>query len=199
MFYKLQDPDPRSWQYAWKDLSFAGFESAVCPSCGRENAAAAFRGEHCLIAEGGPRWPDRLPFTGAGGPMLLLSDRAAELLREHGITGIGASEPVRVCTQEHDAVVPLPESAPGYRRIEVSGRIDLDLPKMSMKKKRHCAVCGGFEWNRQRMPKLQLDESSWDGSDLCRVTSIPGYVICTEAVVSLVNKHRLKGFVFEPL
>ena len=187
MFYKLQDPNPRAYQYAFQDRSFRGYGKTPCPDCGRECFSAEFEGPHCLMTEGGPRYPDYLPFSGAGGPMLLLSERTLEVFRAHGITGIGEVEPVQG-----------PEVV-RYRLVGVSGRVDLDLPNMCLKKKRLCSTCGGFEWNRQRMPKLCLDEQTWDGSDICRVTSIPGYVICSEAVVSLVKKEKLKGFAFEPI
>ena len=70
---------------------------------------------------------------------------------------------------------------------------------MGLKKKKRCRVCGGFEWNRQRLSPLHLDASAWDGNDLCRVDSIPGYVICTDNVVALVKKQQLKGFSFRAL
>ena len=199
MFYKLQDAHPRTYQYAFMDLSFAGYTKSICAGCGRENTAAGFSGPHRLAAEGGPRYPDYLPFSGAGGPMLILSERAVTVFRENGITGIGAVTPVAVVKFDHGTEVPLPESAPDYYQVTISGTVDLDLPQMCLKKKRVCPDCGGFSWNRQRMPKMFLDESTWDGGDLCRVASIPGYVICSETVVTLVKKHQLKGFAFEPV
>ena len=196
MFYKLEHPSPGIWQYAFEDLAFAGFAKAACPECRRERAAAQYSGEHCLLLEGGPRYPDHLPFCGAGGPMMVLSRRAVEVFQEHGITGIGETEPVRAM-KPGGAV--LPQTAPEYHLVTVAGRIGLDLGQMCLKKKKLCPNCGGFEWNRQRLPRLCVDEQAWDGSALCRVTDIPGYVVCTEAVVSLVKKHRLRGFAFEPL
>ena len=60
-----------------------------------------------------------------------------------------------------------------------------------------CSSCGRFEWNRQRLYPLYLDEETWDGSDICRVESIPGYIVCTERVVDLVKRQKLKGFSFK--
>ena len=194
-FYKLEDPSPRSYQYAVADTAFAGFERTICPACGRELASARFEGPHCLIAEGGPRYPDQLPFCGAGGPMLILSRRAVEIFRENGISGIGEVRPVQV---RKAGQTPLPGSAPDYCLVTVSGKVELDLEAMCLKKKRLCPSCGSFDWNRQRMPKLCVDERIWDGSSLCRAVSIPGYLICTEELVALVKKYRLKGFSFQP-
>jgi len=195
-FYKLEDPSPRSYQYAVEDTAFAGFERTICPDCGRELASVRFEGPHCLIAEGGPRYPDHLPFCGAGGPMLVLSRRAVEIFRENGISGIGEVQPLQV---RKAGQTPLPGSVPDYCLVTVSGKIELDLESMCLKKKRLCPSCGSFDWNRQRMPKLCVDEGTWDGSSLCRAASIPGYLICTEELVALVKQYRLKGFSFTPI
>lgn len=70
---------------------------------------------------------------------------------------------------------------------------------MCLKKKKLCKVCGSFEWNRQRLCPLYLDEGAWDESHICRVASIPGHVICTERIVPLVKKHKIKVFRFQAL
>ena len=194
MFYKLEDSNPQTYQYAWKDTAFSEFTKTICPDCGRELAAARLEGPHCLLAEGGPRYPDYMPYCGAGGPMLILSRRAVEAFRENGISGLGAVQPIQVMKSGQ---TPLPETAPSYCLVSVSGKIDLDLKAMCLKKKRLCPGCGGFDWNRRRMPKLCLDQQTWDGSSLCRVASVPGYLICTEEMVSLVKKYKLKGFSFQ--
>lgn len=199
MFYKLQDANLRTYQYAFMDLSFKGYTKATCDDCGRENVITEFVGPHRLAAEGGPRYPDYLPFSGVGGPMLILSERALAVLQENGITGIGTAEPVSVVRIINGTEVPLPDTAPAYYLVTITGTIDLDIPKMCLKKKRVCRTCGGFEWSRQRMPKMLLDSSTWDSSDFCRIASILGYVICSDKIVSLVKTHRLKGFAFEPV
>ena len=49
------------------------------------------------------------------------------------------------------------------------------------------------------MNPLYMDEDTWDGSDICRNKSIPGYIIFSEAAVELIKKYKLKGFCFVPL
>lgn len=198
-FYLLRDPGERSYQYAWKDQSFLGFQKTPCPECGRDIAVMEYSGGHCLLLEGGPKYPDHLPFCGAGERMLVLSERAARLLQESGITGIGQITPVRTAKENNGTPVSLPETAPGYVLAEVTGKIDLDLSKMCLRKKKVCKACGGFEWNRQRLHPIHLDESTWDGSDICRCESIPGWFIFSEAAAELTRKQKLKGFVFDPL
>jgi hypothetical protein len=184
-----------TYQYAFRDTALDSLEEGKCEACGRTRSRWHFSGAHRFLLEGGPKYPDRLEFTGAGGAPLLLSRRAADAFREHGITGIGETAPVQTARESGD----LPEVAPDYLLARICGRIELDLPKMGLKKKKLCRVCGGFEWNRQRLSPLLLDASAWDGSDLCRVDSIPGYVVCTDNVVALVKKQKLKGFSFRAL
>ena len=193
-FYLLEGSGS-TYQYAFLDTALGSLEQGKCEACGRTRSRWRFSGPHRFLLEGGPKYPDRLEFTGAGGAPLLLSRRAADVFRENGITGIGEIVPVQT---EHESG-PLPEGAPEYVLARICGRIELDLPKMGLKKKKLCRVCGGFEWNRQRLSPLLLDASAWDGSDLCRVDSIPGYVVCTDRVVALVKKQKLKGFSFRAL
>ena len=193
-FYLLEGSGS-TYQYAFRDTTLGSLEQGKCEACGRTRSRWRFSGPHRFLLEGGPKYPDRPEFTGAGGAPLLLSRRAADVFRGSGITGIDETVPVQT---EHESG-PLPEDAPEYVLARICGRIDLDLPKMGLKKKKLCRVCGGFEWNRQRLSPLLLDASAWDGSDLCRVDSIPGYVVCTDNVVALVKKQKLKGFSFRAL
>lgn len=199
VFYLLRDPSERSYQYAWKDLAFLGFQKTPCPECGRDIAVMEYSGGHCLLLEGGPKYPDHLPFCGAGERLFVLSERAARLLQDTGITGISQITPVRTAKEENGTPVSLPGAAPGYVLAQVTGRINLDLGKMFLRKKKVCRGCGGFAWNRQRLRPIHLDESTWDGSDICRCASIPGWLIFSEAAAELIRKEKHKGFVFEPL
>lgn len=194
-FYLLEGSGERSDAYACRNAALGPLAQRPCSACGRTLSEWTFAGPHRLILEGGPGYPDRLEFTGAGGPLFLLSGRAAAVFAENGITGITDTAPVRTEREDGD----LPEAAPGYLLTRIGGRIDLDLLKMCLKKKRRCPVCGGFEWNRQRFHPLYLDKSTWDGSDICRVTSIPGYVVCTAGVVELIKTQKLRGFCFRAL
>ena len=199
MFYLLQAPSERSYQYAYKDQSFMTFQRSECEDCGRMTAEREFNGPHCLIAEGGARWPDYLPFHGAGAPLFVVSERAAQVFRDNKLSGITEFTPIQVRKEKDGELIPLPENAPPYVLIPISGKIDLHFQKMCLKKKRVCKTCGGFDWNRQRMHPLYVDEHTWDGSDLCRIESLPGQIVCTEKFVFLVKEKKLKGFVFQPL
>lgn len=199
VFYLLQPPSERTYQYAYKDVSFVAFRKSECEGCGRMVAEMDFNGPHCLVAEGGPRYPDYLPFTGAGAQLFIVSERAAQVFRDNMLGGIAEFTPIQVMKEKNGELIPLPQDAPQYVLVEVSGRIDLNFQKMCLKKKGLCKVCGSFEWNRQRLYPLFVDERTWDGSDLCRIESIPGYIVCTDQVVQQIKRHKLKGFTFQPL
>lgn len=158
-----------------------------------------YDGPHCLLTEGGAKYPDYLAFCGAGERLFVISRRAAAIFQSAGLSGIGGFTPVRVLREVDGSLLPLPESAPDYVLVQITGKIDLDYSKMGLKKKKLCSSCGGFEWNRQRMHPLYLNKSTWDGSDICRNTSVPGYIIFSEAAVESVRRNKLKGFGFDPL
>lgn len=179
------------FKYAWRDLSFLGFSQRPCPGCGRQNAEFCYEdGPHSLMLEGGKAYPDLLAYTGAGEQMLILSAPAVDILLAEGISGFSAKEKVMVS----DVTGEILFNAPDYFLLSVGGRIELDLAAMGLKKKKLCPQCGQFEWNRQRLYPLVLDMAAWDGSDLCRVESIPGYFVCSDRFADIVKKHGLTGF-----
>lgn len=194
MRYLLKPDNGRKYKYAWKDASFLGYEKTICSQCGRTVTVPTFNREaHCLILEGGIEFPDYLAFTGAGKRFFLLSERALHCLREGKISGISGGEPVKACMQNGDPI----DDAPKYVHLEITGQADLDHAAMQLKKKRACPACGQFEWNRQRLPAMILNTSAWDGSDICRLASIPGFIVCTDKFKAIVQNNQLKGFSFE--
>jgi hypothetical protein len=198
-FYLLESPSERTYQYACENSALIGLKTTTCDACGRNVSMWEFSGPPCLIAEGGPKYPDRLAFIGAGSSLFVLSERAARTFADSGITGIAEMAPIRIMKRLDGAIIPLPDVAPQYILAQVGGTIELDFGKMFLKKKKLCKICGGFEWNRQRLHPLHLNEKTWDGSDICRIDSIPGYFICTERIVKLVKGRKLKGFCFKAL
>lgn len=199
MFSLLQTPSERTYQYAWKDLSFLGFQRSKCPDCSRTVAATAHSSPRCLLLEGGPKYPDYLAFCGAGEPLFVISERAASVFRANDLLGIAECVPIQVAKEENGVLIPLPENAPNYVMVQITGKIDLDYEKMGLKKKKVCSTCGSFEWNRQRLYPLYMDEHTWDGSDICRNQSLPGYIIFSKVAVELIKKHKLKGFCLKSL
>lgn len=184
MLHLLQADTKRKYRYAWKDESFLGFEQQVCSFCGRMISECRYDGDiHRLILEGGNTYPDYLTFTGAGERLFLLSERAVRIFEDCGIAGFSGKREVMV------------SDGPQYFAMEISGRVELDFVTMQLKKKKLCPECGQFGWNRQRMDPVILDEGSWDGCDICRVKSLPGFFACSERFAEAVKDYKLTGFV----
>lgn len=143
-------------------------------------------------------WPSAVLGPQSRGRYLLLSERAVEAFSREGITGLEDCQRVTILTAEgasHDVA-----DAPNYYLADISGTIDLNGPAMSnLRKKNMCPACGKFRWSHQRLSPLRVDSASWNGKDLCRLTSIPGCVICTEKVRETVKKYRLTNFAFTEL
>lgn len=191
--YLLAYDRQSKYKYAYKDAAFEDFERSVCPVCDRVVVSMQYKSErHQFILEGGKKYPDCLQFTGVGKQMLLLSEKSLAIFEQNEISGIGYKTAVDVCDE---TLQPLTD-APKYYGTEILGKIELDLSGMNLKKKRFCVQCCQFEWNRHRMEPLRLDVNSWDGSDVCRVTSIPGYTVCSSKFMDVVNRNGLTGFSF---
>lgn len=135
-----------------------------------------------LFLEGGKMYPDYLAFTGAGEQLFLLSERAVPVFEENGISGFSGKWEVTV------------SDGPRYFAMEIGGSVELDFAAMHLKKKNLCSRCGQYNWNRQRMEPVILDEASWDGSDICRVKSLPGLFACSRRFAQIVKDHGLTGF-----
>lgn len=195
MFYKIDDCNTREFKYAYKDLSFGGFERRICEKCNREVVTMRhIDTSHCLVLEGGKKYPDLLGFHGAGELMFIVSEKTLSIFENHHISGISGSEQVDIVEHYQGKLVPSPKTVPNYHLLHISGMIELDFASMALKKKKKCDCCGQFVWNRNKFRPLILNPHEWEGSDLCRVTSIPGYVVCTEAVARVVDEYSLTGF-----
>ena len=193
MFYTVNSDGNERFQYVWKDLSFGGFVRSTCQHCGRDIVTACYEGEsHQLLLEGGKHYPDILRFHGAGTPLFIVTDRVLALLEQHRISGISGNESVTISAQQGENIVPL-ENAPSYHLLHIGGKIELDFSSMFLKKKRKCKSCGQFEWNRQRLYPLAFNLAEWDGSDLCRIASLPGHVVCSEKMAQVINQYSLTG------
>lgn len=195
MLYLLEYEALNKYQYAYKDLSLIGYSRSVCPQCSRQIGVPQYRGNtpH-LILEGGNEWPDYLQFCGAGNRLFLISERALEIFEKNSITGYNGYQSVdsesvigkRTFTQN-----------PNYYSLNVSGRIDLNFASMHLKKKRLCPQCRQYEWSRNRLEPLILDYTTWDESDICLIDSIPGFRVCSETFMHVVQNNQLKGFSFK--
>lgn len=194
MFYALSHDFHPKYGYIWSIRSFDRWILDTCPSCGRQRIVKADYqpSEPLMELEGPKKYPDFLQFCGVGiiPYPFILSERAMTILEENHISGVKRGKKVEFTA---------PPKGQEYVYLEISGRIDLHLKSMQLKRKHLCKECGQFDWSRKSLGRYILDRDSWNGADLCRLTSQPGHFICTEKVVELVKTHQLTGFFFEPL
>jgi len=194
MLYWLEYDAQRKFRYAYKNVSFIGYDRSICPQCSRQVATPQYKADapH-LILEGGRAYPDFLQFCGAGDRLYLVSEKALNLYEKNGITGYSG---YRLVTIEHVQQHNNGPHHPEYYCLDITGRIDLDIAAMHIKKKKTCSLCKQYEWSRARLEPIFLDRTTWDGSDLCLVNSIPGFKVCSESLKELTQSQKLTGFSF---
>lgn len=186
----------RKYCYAPKNLAFGGYSFSKCPSCGRQIAEEQPKTQQdAFVIEGGKEYPDFLYYGGAG-LYFLISDKVKRTFEENGVTGY--DDPIQVPVYRLHKNE-LTEDPHDYYLLNINGSIDFDLKAMSLKKKNVCAACGQFDWSRQRLSiiKTVFDMDTWDKSDLCRIASFPGYVVCSDKVNSIVEENGFAGVVFQ--
>ena len=187
----------RKYCYAQRNLAFSGYQFIKCPICGRQIAKALPKKQQdAFVIEGGKQYPDFLYYGGAG-LCFLVSDRVVRAFKEQGVTGYNSAIRVQIYRLHNDDLI---EDTHSYYLLDINGSIDFDLKAMSLKKKNMCAACGQFDWSRQRLSiiKTILDIDTWDNSDLCRIASFPGYIVCSDKVKSIVEENGFTGIVCQP-
>ncbi len=194
--YGLTNENSKKYCYAWKDLSFGGYQARCCPVCGRNTSTELPSSEiPALILEGGKQYPDFLYYASCG-LYFLVSERALSAFRQYGVTGYDRVTEVLLYRNGKGGLKVLDDIC--YYSLNIFGTVDFDLKVMALKRKHLCASCGQFEWSRQRLSIINtvLDINTWDGCDLCRVDSFPGHVVCTEKVRTAAEEYRLTGVIF---
>lgn len=195
--YQIQPPASEQYYYAWCNKSFGGFQWTVCPECGRRIATMQYVSDvPYLLIDGGPKYSDYLCYTDAGIRLFLISERTLNLFEQHNVSGYDEYCLVELEFEEAGKVI---DNIPRYYALNLIGSVEFDFKQMHLKKKKFCQQCGSFEWSRTRLDPAILDMSTWDGSDLCTIKSIPGRKVCTEKVRELVKEHTLTGFNFTKL
>lgn len=195
MLYWLRHDDSSKFRYAFEDVTLLRYDSADCPNCGRRISTPCYSDDvPKLLLEGGRQYPDYLSFCGAGRQMFLLSENAMEIFEKTNISGFDGYQLI----ETNDFAVKEQKMNIKYYSLNISGRVDLDMAMMHLKKKHFCDACKQFTWSRTRLQPYILDQNSWDGSDLCLLSSMPGYKLCSSYVKDVIEKFHLTGFSFEP-
>lgn len=182
--------------YAVNNLAFVGLKEEKCPHCGCQDATQlVFQGDDALLIDGAKSYPDCMLY-GSVGLSFIVSERVMEVLRQENITGYDEAKKVSLYRSRYGKLV---KQDPNYYMINITGSIDLDLKAMSLKKKNVCPMCGSFKWSRQRLYTIDsvFDMSTWDGSDICRIKSFPGYIMISDRLKEIFEKHKFTGASFK--
>ena len=182
--------------YAVKNLAFVGLKEEKCPHCGCQDATQlVFQGDDALLIDGAKSYPDFMLY-GSVGLSFIVSERVMEVFRQENITGYDEAKKVSLYRSRYRKLV---KQDPNYYMINITGSIDLDLKAMSLKKKNVCPMCGSFKWSRQRLYTIDsvFDMSTWDGSDICRIKSFPGYIMISDRLKEIFEKHKFTGASFK--
>lgn len=195
MFGIRESYSTNKYCYAATNVAVVGIKNVICPECGRlVPEKIIYQGENALIIEGGEIYPDFM-FYGSAGLTFIVSERVLEALQQNGITGYDKSEKVPIYRSKERRMI---EQDVAYYMLNITGEIDFDLKAMALRKKHLCPLCGEFEWSRQRLGTIDsvFDMSTWNGSDLCRIKSFPGYIVVSEKFKCIVEQNKFIGIIF---
>jgi len=190
--YWIKYNSQNKYVYAYKDLTLLGYDRlSTCINCNRPIVTPIFSASvPQLCFDGAGEFPDHLQFTGAGRQLFLISEKALEIYEKNHISGYSGYHLVNISSDGYSG---LEGNIPPYYSLDITGSIDLDFLSMHLKKKKVCAKCGQYEWNRTRMSPMILDLSQWDGSDLCLLRTFPGFKLCSPKLREMITEGSLTG------
>lgn len=192
--FGLSASNSNYWVYSSGNLSTITAEHTC--SCGRTcvDYKEDTSGPFTLVMEDRGRYPDFLHCCGPGLSVFafVISEKALNIFSDNHITGYTDAEPIRL-VKENGIGFEEVKDLPQYYKLSVSGSIDLDYNEMRLKKKHHCSECGQYKLSRQKLGTSYLNLSSWRGDDICRLGTFPARIICTEKVIEVIIKNKLKG------
>lgn len=182
----------RYYCYAWT-MSGVRHEIVECAECGRKTLAASSINEDAfLVIEGGRKLPDFLEFCGVG-IYLFVSSTVIDVFKENDISGYFIDKAIPLFREVKGEMQKVDDVL--YYSLKVTGKVDFDLKAMHLKKKHLCNSCGQFDWSIQRLSVIdtKLDMATWDQSDVCRVSSSPGHIVCSDKAAELIVQKKLTG------
>ena len=199
MFYCLSSYNSGRFCYVTYPWDYYDTKETKCDSCGRtiQNIQLNYWPPRFSL-EGAKKYPDLLivvtPFENKCG--MIISEKALQVFQTENISGFFA-EPIEVCDNPKNAKSAKSAIAldvPNYYYIYINGNISLDYQKMHYRKKNVCNECGQYTWSRQKIGESALDYSTWDQSDICKLTDYPNIFVCTQRVIDAIKQNKLKGF-----
>ena len=195
MLYGFDINNSCKYGYLTYPLDYYDIKKAECETCGRTKQDVYLKYWPPKFAlEGGKKHPDFLnvvtPFVDKCG--MLISEKALKTFQSENISGFFA-EPITVLDNPKNLKAEGSAQIPSYYYCYITGNISLDYLTMHYRKKNICLECGQYTWSRQKIGESALDYSTWDGSDICKLTDYPNKFVCTQRVVDVIKQNKLKG------
>lgn len=195
MLYSFDINNSCKYGYLTYTLDYYDIKDTKCETCGRTKQNIYLKyWPPKMTLEGGKKYPDFLnivtPFVDRCG--IVISERAFKAFQLEKISGFFA-EPITVFDNPKNVKVESSVQIPNYYYCYVTGNISLDYLAMHYRKKNVCSECGQYTWSRQKIGESSLDYSTWDKSDICKLTDYPNVFICTQRVVDVIKRNKLKG------
>ena len=182
--------------YAVENLSFVGYKREECSTCKRQIVKEKiYEGEDAFLIDGAKKFPDFMQSCGAG-TYFIVSERVMNVLRENNVSGFDEAKKVPLYRSRYRKLIKQEQE---YYIINITGSIDLNLKAMALKRKHICPECGSFDWSRQRLYIFDsvFDMNTWDGSDICRIKSFPGYVMISDKLKEIFEEHKFTGATYK--
>ena len=164
-----------------------------CAECGRKYIVSSTISEDSfLLIEGGSKLPDFLQFCDVG-LYLFISSTVIDVFKENIISGYSVERTIPLFREVTGKLQKV--DGAHYYSLKVTGKVDFDLKAMHLKKKHICNSCGKFDWSIQKLSVVdtKFDMDTWDQSDICRISSLPGCIVCSDKVANLINLKKLTG------
>jgi predicted RNA-binding Zn-ribbon protein involved in translation (DUF1610 family) len=170
-----------------------GYKREECPTCKRQVVKEKiYEGEDAFLIDGAKKFPDFMQSC----TYFIVSERVMNVLRENNVSGFDEAKKVPLYRSRYRKLIKQEQE---YYIINITGSIDLNLKAMALKRKHVCPECGSFDWSRQRLYIFDsvFDMNTWDGSDICRIKSFPGYVMISDKLKEIFEEHKFTGATYK--
>lgn len=195
MLYSIEFNSSCKYGYLTYPRNYYYDEEDKCETCGRIKHNIILRyWPPKLSLEGGKKYPDFLristPFVNKCG--MIISERTLRAFQTEGITGF-FTEQIEILDNPKNAKSQMLSEFPNYYYCYVTGKISLDYLAMHYRKKNICSECGQYSWSREKIGQSVLDYTTWDNSDICKLTDYPNMFVCSQKVIDVIKHNNLKG------
>jgi hypothetical protein len=179
-------------QFAYADIvdpqvNGDNFDRARCPKCGEGLGMRPWLPPH-RIELSSKRYPD---FLWGAGFEIMLSDRFLKLYQESELTGITRIYPpaeiVRVGRKPVESVQPPP---PAYSYVWYSYE-GADLDDRASGARRPRGLCPHCRRSITALERIRFKDGSWSGADIFEAYGLPGSIVVTGRLKSVVDANGL--------